>query len=425
MLSAVVFAIASVIRLAAVLAVNPGSAVYSDMANYDQVALRLQHGMRTAGDTFFPVGYPALLALEYTIGGRHFVFVGVVQAVFGALTCLLVYELALRFGRSPGVAFVAGAIAALYPPFLLYGSLLLTEAVAPFWCALAIWLLFRAADARNWVRVVMWSALTGIALSIAVVTRPNLLLLYPAVAVFPLAGQWDRQWWVRSLTMIGFALPLVIVVCVHNSRLLGRPVGLSSNGGINFFLMQADINRVYTPDSTWSPPRNNLRYTQELRSSALSTDEAFYYREGLNFFLNRSDKARHTLENVLEGFGLGLQGYWPANHDFTDERFDHPALRRILRWCSRVFVWMLIVPVWIFTIACWRLMDRATAAAWMLACSLTAILIVTFAVFLADPRMHLPFDPILIAFSTIAWIRFPATLAARLRPALRQSKSAL
>jgi len=182
---------------------------------------------------------------------------------------------------------------------------------------------------------------------------------------------------------------------------------------------------VYTPDSTWSPPRNNLRYTQELRSSALSTDEAFYYREGLNFFLNRSDKARHTLENVLEGFGLGLQGYWPANHDFTDERFDHPALRRILRWCSRVFVWMLIVPVWIFTIACWRLMDRATAAAWMLACSLTAILIVTFAVFLADPRMHLPFDPILIAFSTIAWIRFPATLAARLRPALRQSKSAL
>ena len=424
-LAVAVFAIASVIRFAAVLAVNPGSAVYSDMANYDQVALRLQHGVRVAGDTFFPVGYPALLALEYTIGGRHFVGVGIVQAVFGALTCVLVYELALRFGRSPSLAFVAGAVAALYPPFLLYGSLLLTEAVAPFWCALAIWLLFRAEDARNRVRLVMWSVLAGIALSVAVVTRPNLLLLCPVVAVFPLAGQWDREWWVRSLTMIGFALPLVIVVCVDNSRLLGRPAGLSTNGGINFFLMQADINRVYTPDSTWSPPRNNLRYTQAFRASALSTDEAFYYRAGMDFFWNRSDKARHTVENVLEGFGLGLQGYWPANLDFTDEQSDYPTLRRILRLCSRAFVWMLIMPVWIFATAGWRLMDRATAAAWILVCSLTAILIVTFAVFLADPRMHSPFDPILIAFSTVAWIRFPAMLATRIQSPLRQSKSAL
>jgi len=128
---------------------------------------------------------------------------------------------------------------------------------------------------------------------------------------------------------------------------------------------------------------------------------------------------------VLEGFGLGLQGYWPANHDFTDERFDHPALRRILRLCSRMFVWMLILPVWIFAIAGWRSMDRATAAAWILICSLTAILIPTFAVFLADPRMHIPFDPILIAFSTIAWIRFPATVATRIQSPLRQSKSAL
>jgi dolichyl-phosphate-mannose-protein mannosyltransferase len=425
MLSVVVFAIAAVIRFAAVLAVNPGAAVYSDMANYDQVALRLQHGMRTGGDTFFPVGYPALLALEYTIVGRHFVFVGIVQAVLGALTCLLVYELALRFGRSPILAFVAGAIAALYPPFLLYGSLLLTEAVAPFWCALAFWLLFRAEDARNQFQSVMWSALTGIALSIAAVTRPNLLLLYPIFALFPLAAQRDRVRWRRSLTMIGLALPLVIVVCVNNSRLLGRPAGLSTNGGINFFLMQADINRVYTPDSTWSPPRNYFRYTQQFRSSALSTDEAFYYREGVDFFLNRPDKARHTLENVLEGFGLGVQGYWPANNDVTDESSDHPALRRILRLCSRAFVWMLIVPVWILTIVGWHLMDRATAAAWMLICSLTAILVVTFAVFLADPRMHVPFDPILIAFSTIAWIRFPATLVARIRAPLRPSKSAL
>jgi len=77
------------------------------------------------------------------------------------------------------------------------------------------------------------------------------------------------------------------------------------------------------------------------------------------------------------------------------------------------------------TIVGWHLMDRATAAAWMLICSLTAILVVTFAVFLADPRMHVPFDPILIAFSTIAWIRFPATLVARIRAPLRPSKSAL
>jgi len=397
------------------------------MANYDRVAIRLQHGLRTAGDTFYPVGYPAFLAVQYAIGGRNFVFVAIIQALFGALTCVLVYDLALRIGRSHVLGLIAGGIAALYPPFILYGSLLLTEAVAPFWCALTVWLLFRAQDASNRFQVLTWSALTGIASSIAVVIRPNLLLLYPVIALYQLLAvqQVDRWWWVRPVTTAAFAVPLVMIVCGDNSRLLGRPAGLSTNGGMNFFLMQVDVDRLNTPDATWSPPRNGLRYTQALRSNVLSTDEAFYYREGVNAFLTRPDKARHTVENVLEGFGLGLQGYWPANSYFTDDGFKHPAVHRFLRVCSRAFVWLLIVPVWVYTVAGWRRMDRPTAAHWMLACSLTAILIVTFALFLADPRMHVPFDPILIAFSTIAWVRLPATLVG-LRPSpLRDRKSAL
>jgi len=395
------------------------------MARYDEVALRLQHGIRTAGDTFFPVGYPALLGLVYAIGGRDFVFVGTVQALFGVLTSLLVYDLALRIGRSRVLAFIAGGLAALYPPFLLYGSLLLTEAVAPFWCTLTMCLLCRAQDASDRFQTLIWSALTGISLSITVVTRPNLLLLFPVIALLPLAAAQRNVWsWMRPLTIVGFALPLVIVVCVNNSRLLGRPAGISTNGGMNFFLMQMDVYRLYTPDAAWSPPRNNFRYSLAFRSNALSTDEAFYYREGMNAFLNRSDKVRHTIENVREGFGLELQGYWPANRDLTDDRFEYPAARRILRWCSRGFVWVLVVPVWIYAVIGWRVMDQATAAWWTLACSLTVILIVTFAVFLADPRIHIPFDPILIAFSTNACVRLPAAGAALLRRPLRDRKSA-
>ena len=131
LVAAVVFA-AALIRIGAVVVHNPGELLYSDMANYDAVAEHIRHGRMSASDTFHPIGYPGFLAVIYALTDRNFVVVAVVQALLGTATCWLVAILTWRLSPSTTASVVAAAAAALYPPFVYHGAMLLTESIAPF-----------------------------------------------------------------------------------------------------------------------------------------------------------------------------------------------------------------------------------------------------------------------------------------------------
>src|SRR5688572_581392 len=94
-----VFGAALLVRLVFVCRFHPpGDFVFSDMSVYEQRARNLLSGGANAWDTFTPVGYPALLAAIYALGGSAMT-VGVLQALLGAVTAALVATLALRIFR--------------------------------------------------------------------------------------------------------------------------------------------------------------------------------------------------------------------------------------------------------------------------------------------------------------------------------------
>ena len=407
-LAAAALVVGVVLRLGVCWLRDPGMYRYSDMGNYDQVAEHVLKGSLWPRDTFYPIGYPAFLAALYTVGSSRFLVVSAVQALLGILTCVLVCALTWKTTTSEAASVGAALASSVYPPFIYYGSLLLTEAIAPFFLTLHVYLLLRMFERPSVFRC----AAAGVVLSLATTIRPNFLLLYPFVCLatwtaFP-PHAWIR-WKAAGLTLF-FALPMLALVSINNSWLVGRPTGLSTNGGVNFYLMHTDVRGLTFFDEWLSPIRNFQRFKSWESSAVPLYDEPHFYRAGFERFRARDDKVAHLLDNVAEGFGLGGQAYWPANLTRSVEdpnRLDHWWERHMLRWSSRIFVWLLVLPIGVegAILAARRTIFQPSESPRLLACLMIVVLGLTFSTLLADPRVHVPFDALLIVFTADAFTR--------------------
>jgi 4-amino-4-deoxy-L-arabinose transferase-like glycosyltransferase len=245
------FAGATALRLWFVLFQHrPGDHVFSDMAGYDFRAQRLLSGSRDMWDTFTPSGYPALLALLYSITDSSRTFVGVVQAFLGGATCVLTHRIALSASGNQLVALLSALGVAVHFPLIFYSGLLLTEAPFAFLLVLSLWLLLRAVKKPSSGTRAL---LAGLSLGAATVTRPNLLALYPLLLLYlwlaladpqkPPAARARALLLLASKLLAAGALPLLLA-CSYNSRIAGQPAGLATNGGLNFFLNFSEAKLV-------------------------------------------------------------------------------------------------------------------------------------------------------------------------------------
>lgn len=413
------FAAASALRLWFSLDVHPPEDfVFSDMLVYHSHANRLRTFLFGPWDTFSPLGYPVLLALIDPTG-RHFEIVAVVQALMGGAVCVFAALIAWRLTFSKAAALLTYAASALYIPHIYYGGLILTELPSAFFLTLFFWLLLRVKDSEDRKTL----ALTGAALSLASIIRPNVVFLYAVLPFYFWAafGGNRRAAWKALKPLVFASLPLILAACLHNSVLLWRPSGLASNGGLNFFLARAEIRMVnYRKDSfhySIGPIPNMLRYQKDFQSPVPLYEERFFYKEGLKQILNEPSSLLRSFDNVREGLGLGLQDYWPG--------WDLPGgkAKKWLRGFSKATFWVILLPVLLgvgWLTARGRIL-RPEEAPWLLAEFTIAVLIATFYVFLGDPRIHVPFDAILIAFAFAALFRAAKGFARR--PARTPSSS--
>ena len=216
-----------------------------DTVLYEQMATNwIQHhiyGMNVDGavvpvDLRMP-GYPAFLALIYLVTGKtaasaHLV-VMVKQAFIDLLDCLMIAGLGVALAaiadvksRTRGV-FLAGTwLAALCPFVGNYSATLLTEVIAVFWTAVALFFLVMAAspDADGFtVAKAKWdwnlsyraaALLAGLAVGIGTLFRPETPLLLIAAWIAYALAWWPagrkREWFrVVILSGITCVLPLL------------------------------------------------------------------------------------------------------------------------------------------------------------------------------------------------------------------------
>jgi 4-amino-4-deoxy-L-arabinose transferase-like glycosyltransferase len=195
-----------------------------------------------------PPGYPYFLALVYRVAGPGYLAPRIVQGLLGLLSAWLAFLLTRRwFGTAP--ALVAAFIMSVYWAFIYYEGEFHAPAIL-----IPLLLAFTAVVAR-WTEkaTALLGLAAGVLLGLAAITRPNVLIFLPAVALW---GLWLKRR-ARSRSGLGPALVglligtviAVLPVTIRNFVASGEFVPITSNTGVNLFMgNNADANGLCDGD---------------------------------------------------------------------------------------------------------------------------------------------------------------------------------
>ena len=294
---AIILLIALVVRILLVM-VSQVEPIHDAVA-YDKLAWRLASGDGYVNDkgepeAFWPVGYPAFLAVIYIIFGHSWIAGGVANAFLGTASVLLTYRLA-REVLSSSVSLVAAGAVALYPSRIIaYTPSLLTETLHTLLVLAVLAATLTLAQSPSWKNAVFLGFLIGV----GVYVRPVLLLFPCAVAVLLLL-KW-RGNYIRlaiGLAVVALSVSLITISpwTVRNFFALGGFVLTATNGGYNFYMgngpggtgMFRDVS-----DSFVEPKDDPLRYQKG-------------YRLGIDYVINHQGEWLTTLPKKVFHLWVG------------------------------------------------------------------------------------------------------------------------
>ncbi|MEW6249306.1 MAG: tetratricopeptide repeat protein [Planctomycetota bacterium] len=177
--------------------------------------------------------YTWFLGTIYWLFGTASLPARLIQAALSALNCGLLFLIGRRmFNRRVGV--LAGLLGAGYWLFVYYDAELLSPVLIVFLNLLLLWVLLETGDRRSpwpWL-------LSGFLLGLSAITRPDILMFAPLLAVWLFVLHWPR--WRRSA---GYALCLaagcllpILPITIRNYVVGQDRVLIASYGGVNFYI---------------------------------------------------------------------------------------------------------------------------------------------------------------------------------------------
>jgi len=288
MLAWVVFVLALAVRLTHFAFVHDTPLLSRFVADSQLYAMMARDILR--GEFFFHVPilanilYPLCLAPVFALG-LGLVSMVFVQLVLDAFTAFFLFKLAERVcGAAP--AFLSGLVYAFYGPAVLFAGLPLGESPAIFLLTLSAWLAFSALRGR---RPHLPALLAGVALGLGALGRPNIVALYPLLA---LGVIWEVDSFKDQAApvLISMLLGLLIALApfsAYNRATLGTLSPFPPMGGVNIFLGNNDTTTgVYTQ----VPGISNMPglYLDEARALAEQrTGQAMSYKDADSYWMGQ------------------------------------------------------------------------------------------------------------------------------------------
>ncbi len=305
--------------------------------------------------------------------------------ILSSCTIFIVGSLALHFSDTKLTAWIAGLAAAIYPFFVYYSVLILSETLFLFFVSLFFLLLLRGSSRAL--------AAASIIAGLAHLTRPTLSLFLPAVVVW-LRLREGVAW--KHLLLSASLFCLVILPWgVRNIDALGEfHLGTANSGHVLW-----EGNNPY--NTTGGVAAGNLRYLDEmpedlgeLESDGWQRDRAVEFIKGNpGRFLRLAGKKFLRFWNV-----------WPNAPGFD---------RGAYRWIAFAsFMPVLILSL--TSVVVLRERWRDTIIVWLFVLYYTALHMVT----IGSLRYRLPLEPLLMAFAAACLAR----LAGRMYQSSNPSK---
>ena len=296
-----------------------------DSEVYDSWAQRIAAGDwlgATSSRAFFmdPL-YPYLLASIYKLAGRDLLVVRLVQAVLGVATCGLVALIGRRL-RDAAAGNLAALLMALYGAAIFQDGEFEKTALGVFLAAASLAMFLSHSLGSRFV--------SGVAVSLAALTRGNLLLLAPVAATYLLA---TRQWRAAFVFLLGASMALAPVAW-RNHHVSGEWVLTTSAMGQNFYTGNNPGNPRgnyrYVPFVRPQPEHEEADFLREAerrvgRPLTATEASAFWFRAGLNHIAASPDFSFVAIANRLGLFWSDAEA--PDGWDFRFIRRYSPALR--------------------------------------------------------------------------------------------------
>jgi tetratricopeptide (TPR) repeat protein len=265
-----------------------------DQVYIDDLGMDIASGKVIGDKVYFRAPfYPLVLGAVYSISIQdRFFTIRIFQHILGAILCVIMFLLTKNvFNRVSGI--VAGILTMFYGPLIFYEGEILIEFFFLFLNALSLYLLILAVKKKS----KFFFLLSGIALSLSIITRPNILLFVPVVFLWILFLR--RTKIIQILfNAILFILPIILLVSIVTVRnyVVGKDfVLISSQGGINFYLGNNPNSDGMTPKTKkryeWhgkykdSVEEYAKRYLEEVKGEPLSPSQVsdYWYQKAVNY----------------------------------------------------------------------------------------------------------------------------------------------
>jgi hypothetical protein len=384
-----------------VLAMYPmGSALFSDMENYQNIADQVLAGVWKPSHFQQAVGFALIVAAAKRLFTNWIQALALYHLVLSTATVAIVWNAATRaFGQRVGV--LSLLLAAIHVPWLVLDTVALSETTFTFLMAVLLWASLEIVE-RPTAR---WSTLWGLVFIAAFWVKGTHAFLGPMFLLGVLA--WRR--WSRE-AIVTMAVPLCTVVAagllVHgvlSYETTGTFRLSAAAGGLNFVEGKCPSKRNIDPTGmNWlSPVYQQLGVTTSKLWDRPFTDSGYYMREGLKCIARDPLVLVQSFESVAFLFVGNL--LWPATH------LTIAPLARLYELFTGPFL-MGGTALWLLARWPWRRDRWGELIVW--AAPLAALCLCVY-VFKSEIRFRVPFDVWLIPMAVDGWLAVATAVQAR------------
>jgi hypothetical protein len=175
-------------------------------------------------------GYSIYLATIYSLFGKSYFTVQLIQNAINSLSAVLIFLIAGHLLTWP-VGVAAGLLAALSHHLCYYSNFILPDSICALPLLIAVYLLVRAnrGRSREW-----WTyAIAGMMIGLSTGLRPNTMMMGPFLALLLIALSRRRAQTAKRAWIIAIA-PFIMIapITIRNYIIFGEFVPISANTGI-------------------------------------------------------------------------------------------------------------------------------------------------------------------------------------------------
>ncbi len=267
---------------------------FPDSVRYDRIASELVRGEGFNSTSTAPL-YPVFLSWVYVLFGHSFLAVRIIHCVIGTASIVIIYLLAKEI-FSEKVGLIAGFLGAVYPFFVFFAGLILTETLFMFLFLCLIFFLRKmivqissgseTTPTTNWKLMSLrmrWSyaAYTGIAAGLLILIKPVMAYFLPFAFITILAMHNDRR---KLLLKNGLLIFLIAGFVIFpwtwdNYKRSGKFIFLTTTGGITLY-------ESNNPQATGGPGIEKIVWTEEMKKMDEIELDRYFKQEAVNFIKN-------------------------------------------------------------------------------------------------------------------------------------------